>query len=109
MERNYKIALIAGIVIAALAILWYASKAAYAQPAFVPKCIPAYTLDPKNDVGGQLFSATFLPMFLIVGVPVIQDKNDNLDPLTQARAFCTVAAVAKHAAGLKEYTPEDRR
>lgn len=108
-DRNIKIALIVALVVAALAIIWYAAGAANAQPAYTPKCVPAYTQDPRNDVGGQLFSLSVLPFMVAVAGPVIQDKNDQYNDLTQLRGLCTTLAVAKHAAGLKEYAPQDTR
>jgi hypothetical protein len=107
--RKYRkeIALVVFLVLASLIIIWYAAGSANAQP--VPKCIPAYTLDERNDVGGQIFSLTFLPMFLAVGGPVAIDEKDRYETDTQIRAACTVLAVAKHAVGLKEYIPQDKR
>lgn len=107
--RKYRkeIALVVFLVLASLIIIWYAAGSANAQP--VPKCIPAYTLDPRNDVGGQLFSLSVLPFMVAVAGPVIQDKNDQYDDLTQLRGLCTTLAVAKHAAGLKEYVTQDTR
>lgn len=107
-ERKKYWLIVGAVTLASLLVLWYASKAAYAGP-FTPKCVPAYTQDKANDVGGQIFSLTFFPMFLAVGGPVAVDENDRYDTATQIRAACTVLAVANHAVGLKEYIPQDKR
>jgi hypothetical protein len=84
----------AGILLALLA-LWALTRPAAAAP----DCVPAYTMDPANDVGGQLASLSILPVMVFMAVPAAATEGDLATPGQQLRAICTMAAVTRHVVG----------
>ncbi len=111
MDRDRKIYFIVATVLTLAVIfgayVWFSQPAAAADAKAAPPCVPAYTQDPRNDVGGHLASMfLFVPMAAMTAAAYAVETP--VEPLTRTGhrkgMLCGTLAVGIHAAqGVKYF------